>query len=240
MRSNILVNVLLHAHVQLVGTLHDVLLQSLLRVYFLQLGTEGVGKYILAVLDPVVLQILPRLVSQIGIITSFLQSLLILRPRKIISLLHRSGNKRINLRRNGAIFAVIIGKIITLHLILGECSCIVLSLLLGSSLFSLRSRKLLHRFVEVLGSRGDSASADRGSSLLLLTCRLLLCSLHACARITSLSLLHRVHLVVAHVHQPPVLHVVCTRSSSRSRLLSLLLPWLPILSCDFLRSLLHR
>ena len=95
------------------------------------------------------------------------------------------------------------------------------SLLLGSSLFSLRRATLLHRLVEILGSRGYSASADRGSSLLLLTCRLLLCSLHACARITSLSLLHRGHLVVAHVHQLPVLHVVCTRSGSRSRLLQL-------------------
>ena len=215
------------------------LLQSFLRVYFLQLRTEGVGKYILTVLDPVVLQILPRLVSQIGIITSFLQILLILRPRQIISLLHRRGYKRVNLWCNGAIFAVILVKIIALNLILGECSSIVLSLLLGSSLFSLRSRKLLHSFVEVLGSRGYSASADRGSPLLFLTCRLFLCSLYACARITSLSLLHWVHLVVAHVHQLPVLHVVRTRSSSRSRLLSLLLPWLLILSCDFLRSLLH-
>ena len=212
------------------------LLQSFLRVYFLQLRTEGVGKYILTVLDSVVLQILPRLVSQIGIITSFLQSLLILRPRQIISLLHRRGYKRVNLWCNGAIFAVIIGKIITLYLILGKCSSIVLSLLLCSSLFSLRSRKLLHRLVEILGSRSYSASADRSCSLLLLTCSLFLCSLHARAHIASLSLLHRVHLVVAHVHQLPVFHIVCTRSSSRTRLLRSLrlLPLLPILSCHLL------
>ena len=209
------------------------LLQSLLRVYFLQLGTEGVGKYILSVLDPVVLQVLPRLVSQIGIITSFLQILLILRPRQIVCLLHRRGNKRINLRCNGAIFAVIHHKVIALNLILSKIPCIVLSLLLGSSPASLRSRKLLHRFVEVLGSRGDSASADRCSSLLLLTCRLLLCSLHSRAHIASLSLLRRIHLVVTHVHQLPVLHIICTRSSSRTRLLRSLrlLPLLLILRC---------
>ena len=66
--------------------------------------------------------------------------------------------------------AVIPYELVALNLILGECSSIVLSLLLGSSLFSLRSGKLLHRFVEVLGSRSYSASADRGCSLLLLTC----------------------------------------------------------------------
>ena len=87
---------------------------------------------------------------------------------------------------------------------------------------------------------GYSASADRGSSLLLLTCSLFLCSLHPCSRITGLNLLHRGHLVVTHVHQFPVLHVVCARSSSRTRLLSLLLSWLLILSRHLLRSLLHR
>ena len=115
--------------------------------------------------------------------------------------------------------SVIPYKLVTLHLILGKCSCIVLSLLLRSSPASFWSRKLLHRLVEVLGSRGYSASADRGSSLLLLTCRLFLCSLHARAHIASLILLHRVHLVVAHVHQLPVLHIVCTRSCCHTRLL---------------------
>ena len=99
---------------------------------------------------------------------------------------------------------------------------------------------------------GYSASAYRGSSLLLLTCRLFLCSLHSRAHIASLSLLNRVHLVVAHVHQLPVLHVVCTRSSSRTSLLLILSKrfcllifrlfqrlCLLILRRNFLRSLLH-
>ena len=226
--SHVLVNIFLHTHIQSFGTLGNMALHSLLRINLADFLAEIVHQNVLAV----------HLLLRLGITESLflyrlrcidaahlIKVLLILLTCQLLRLIHGRINKVEQIiAQNPFGLAVIPYELVTLNLILGECSSIVLSLLLGSSPASFWSRKLLHRLVEVLGSRGYSASADRGCSLPFLTFSLFLCSLHTCARIASLSLLHRVHLVVAHVHQPPVLHVVRTRSSSRSRLLSFLLP----------------
>ena len=242
--SNVFVHVFLHTHVQFLCTLGNMALHSLLRINLVDFTAEIVHQNVLAVHLLLCLGITESLfLYRLRRIDAALlvKVLLILLTCQLLRLIHGRINQTEQIVcQNTLGLSVISYELISLNLILSESSCIVLSLLLGSSLFSFRSRKLLHRFVEVLGSRSDSASVDRGSPLLLLTCRLFLCSLHACARITSLSLLHWVHLVVAHVHQFPVLHVVCARSSSRTRLLSLLLSWLLILSRHFLRSFLHR
>ena len=241
--SNVFVHIFLHTHVQFLCTFGNMALHSLLRINLADFFAEIVHQNVLTVHLLLCLSITESLfLYRLRRIDTahLVKVLLILLTCQFLCLVHgRIYQFEQIITQNTFGLAVISYELVALNLILGECSSIVLSLLLGSSLFSLRSRKLLHRLVEVLGSRGYSASADRGSPLLFLTCRLFLCSLHACARITSLSLLHWVHLVVAHVHQLPVLHVVRTRSSSRSRLLHFLLSWLLILSCDFLRSLLH-
>ena len=226
--SHVLVNIFLHTHIQSFGTLGNMALHSLLRINLADFLAEIVHQNVLTV----------HLFLRLGITESLflyrlrridaahlVKVLLILLTCQLLRLIHGRINQAEKIiTQNTFGLSVISYELVALNLILGKCSSIVLSLLLGSSLSSLWSRKLLHCLIEVLGSRGYSASADRGSSLLFLTCSLFLCSLHACARITSLSLLHRIHLVVTHVHQLPVLHVVRTRSSSRSRLLSLLLP----------------
>ena len=238
--SNVFVHVFLHTHVQFLCALGNMALHSLLRVNLVDFAAEIVHQNVLAV----------HLLLSLGITESLflyrlkridaallVKVLLILLTCQFLCLVHgRIYKLEQIITQNTFGLSVISYELIALNLILGKIPSIVLSLLLGSSPASFRSRKLLHRLVEVIGSRSYSASADRGSSLLLLTCSLFLCSLHSRAHVASLSLLHRVHLVVAHVHQLPVLHIVCTRSSSRTRLLRSLrlLPLLLILSCHLL------
>ena len=228
LRSHVPVNIFLHTHVEFPCTLGNMALHSLLRIDLADFPAEIVHQDVLAVHLFLRLRITESLfLYRLGRIDAALpvKVLLILLTCQLLRLIHgRIYQTEKIITQNASGLPVISCEPAALNLIPGKCPCIVLSLLSGSGLSGLWSRKLLHRLAEVPGSRGYPASADRGSSLLLLTCSLFLCSLHTCARIAGLSLLHRVHLAVAHVHQPPVLHVVRTGSSSRSRLLGLLLP----------------
>ena len=238
--SNVFVHIFLHTHIQFLCALGNMSLHSLLRINLIDFTAEIVHQNVLTVYLLLSLSITESLfLYRLRRIDAahLVKVLLILLTCQFLCLVHGRINQTEQIiTQNTFGLSVIPYKLVTLNLILGKIPSIVLSLLLGSSPASFWSRKLLHRLVEVLGSRGYSASADRGSSLLFLTCRLFLCSLHARAHIASLSLLHRVHLVVAHVHQLPVLHIVCTRSCCHTRLLRSLrlLPMMLILSCHIL------
>ena len=172
--SNVFVHVFLHTHVQFLCALGNMALHSLLRINLVDFAAEIIHQSVLAVhlllrlciTESLFLYRLRRIDA-----AHLVKVLLILLTCQLLRLVHRRIYKFEQIiTQNTFGLSVISYELVTLNLILSKSSCIVLSLLLGSSLFSFRSRKLLHRFVEILGSRSYSASADRGCSLLLLTC----------------------------------------------------------------------
>ena len=174
LRSNVFVHVFLHTHVQFICALGNMALHSLLRINLVDFAAEIIHQSVLAVhlllrlciTESLFLYRLRRIDA-----AHLVKVLLILLTCQLLRLVHRRIYKFEQIiTQNTFGLSVISYELVTLNLILSKSSCIVLSLLLGSSLFSFRSRKLLHRFVEILGSRSYSASADRGCSLLLLTC----------------------------------------------------------------------
>ena len=198
--SNVFVHVFLHTHVQFLCALGNMPLHSLLRINLIDFTAEIVHQNVLTVYLLLSLSITESLfLYRLRRIDAahLVKVLLILLTCQFLCLVHGRINQTEQIiTQNTFGLSVIPYKLVTLHLILGKCSCIVLALLLRCSPASFWSRKLLHRLVEVLGSRVYSASADRCSSLLFLTCRLFLCSLHASTHIAGNYTLSRRKLTV--------------------------------------------
>ena len=166
LRSNVFVNVFLHTHVQFLCALGNMALHSLLRVNLVDFAAEIVHQNVLSVYLFLRLSITESLfLYRLRCIDAahLVKVLLILLTCQLLRLIHGRINQTEKIiTQNTFGLSVISYELVALNLILGKIPSIVLSLLLGSSPASFRSRKLLHRLVEVLGSRGYSASADRG------------------------------------------------------------------------------